>query len=164
MKILLIVLGLLVALILIIVVIGAMLPKRHTATRTALIKATPERVFALISGSQEWRTDLKSSESFVEGGRHLRREVYKNGQKLTTELVESRPPWFLKGKIVDNPQFGGSWTFRVEQRQETCSVTITEDGEVYNPVFRFVSRFIIGHTRTIDNYLVMLSAAAESRK
>ena len=32
-------------------------------------------------------------------------------------------------------------------------VTITEHGSVYNPVFRFVSRFIMGHTATIDGYL-----------
>jgi hypothetical protein len=30
---------------------------------------------------------------------------------------------------------------------------ITEEGEVYNPIFRFVSRFIMGHTATIDSYL-----------
>jgi hypothetical protein len=38
-------------------------------------------------------------------------------------------------------------------------VQITEDGEVYNPVFRFVSRFILGHTRTMDFYLRALGNA-----
>ena len=33
---------------------------------------------------------------------------------------------------------------------------ITEDGEVYNPVFRFMSRFIIGHAATLDQYLTAL--------
>ena len=32
-------------------------------------------------------------------------------------------------------------------------VTITERGSVYNPVFRFVSRFILGHTATMETYL-----------
>ncbi|HMA23731.1 MAG TPA: hypothetical protein VKP00_07045, partial [Gemmatimonadaceae bacterium] len=32
-------------------------------------------------------------------------------------------------------------------------VTIVERGSVYNPLFRFVSRFFMGHTATIDAYL-----------
>jgi len=32
-------------------------------------------------------------------------------------------------------------------------LTITEDGEVYNPVYHVVSRFVIGHTRSLDRYL-----------
>ncbi len=37
-------------------------------------------------------------------------------------------------------------------------VRVTEDGEVYNPLFRFVSRFIMGHTATMDRYLDDLAA------
>jgi hypothetical protein len=36
---------------------------------------------------------------------------------------------------------------------------ITEQGEVYNPVFRFVSRFVIGQNRTIETYLRDLGTA-----
>ena len=36
-------------------------------------------------------------------------------------------------------------------------MTISERGEVYNPLYRFVSRFFIGHTRTIDAYLAELA-------
>jgi hypothetical protein len=32
-------------------------------------------------------------------------------------------------------------------------LNITERGEIYNPVFRFVSRFILGYTGTLDTYL-----------
>lgn len=35
---------------------------------------------------------------------------------------------------------------------------ITERGEVYKPVFRFVSRFIIGHAATASAYLKSLGA------
>jgi len=37
-------------------------------------------------------------------------------------------------------------------------VRITEHGEVYNPVFRFVSRFIMGHSSTASAYLKALGA------
>jgi hypothetical protein len=37
-------------------------------------------------------------------------------------------------------------------------VAITEHGSVYNPAFRFVSKFIMGHTATIDAYLRALGS------
>jgi hypothetical protein len=41
---------------------------------------------------------------------------------------------------------------------------ITEDGEVYNPVFRFVSRFVMGHTATMDKYLADVGKAIDDRR
>jgi hypothetical protein len=165
MKIFLIGLGIAFLVVTLVMVVGALLPKHHVATRVATFKATPEQVFHLISGPQDWRTDLKNYQVFTENGRGMRREISKNGQTLTMEFVESQPPWLLKSRISDkNLPFGGSWTYRIEARNDGCALTITEDGEVYNPVFRFISRFVIGHTRTIDNYLSMLgNALAQNR-
>lgn len=161
MKVLLVVLSVFVLLIVVIVVAGAILPRQHTVSRTAVIQATPEHVFALISGPQNWRTDLKEYSFFDEGSRHLQRETDKHGQTITYEIVELQPPTLRKTTIADTSlPFGGSWTWKVQPQNDGCAVTITEDGEVYNPIFRFVSRFIIGHTRTIDNYLGMLTQAA----
>jgi len=162
MKILFIVLGVIIFAIAAVVVVGALLPKSHTASRTAVIKATPEQVFALISGPQDWRTDLKEYKFFDESGRHMQRDTDKHGQTITYEIVQSQPPTLRKTTIADkNLPFGGSWTWNIQPESDGCAVTITEDGEVYNPVFRFVSRFIMGHTRTIDNYLAMLENAAK---
>ena len=36
-------------------------------------------------------------------------------------------------------------------------VTITEDGEVSNAIFRFMSRYVFGHTATLDAYLISLA-------
>lgn len=162
MKIALIVLVALVAFVILIVAIGAMLPKQHTASRTVELRATAEQVFALISGPQDWRTDLKEYKFFDERTRHMVRESDKHGQTITYEIVQSQPPSLLKRTIADkNLPFGGSWTWKIVPQGSGCSVTITEDGEVYNPVFRFVSKFIMGHTRTIDSYLAILSRALE---
>jgi hypothetical protein len=32
-------------------------------------------------------------------------------------------------------------------------IHLVRHGEVYNPVFRFVSRYVMGHSATIDKYL-----------
>ncbi len=57
-------------------------------------------------------------------------------------------------KILDEElPFGGSWTFEMKENGDEVALTITENGEVYNPVFRFMSRFIFGHYATMDRYL-----------
>jgi len=84
---------------------------------------------------------------------------------MTYEIVESQPPTLLKRAIADKSlPFGGTWTWNIQPAGEGSSVTITENGEVYNPIFRFVSRFVIGHTRGIDKYLAMLEAAIDGNQ
>ena len=49
--------------VLIVVVVGAMLPKAHTASRTARVAMPPEALYALLSDVdryQSWRPDVKS--------------------------------------------------------------------------------------------------------
>ncbi|MFZ0819568.1 MAG: hypothetical protein WAM91_05830 [Candidatus Acidiferrales bacterium] len=41
----------------------------------------------------------------------------------------------------------------------TATVRATEDGQVYNPLFRFISRFVVRQTRTIDAYRHRLGKA-----
>lgn len=50
MKIVLMVMGGIVLLIAAVVVIGALLPKAHVATRSATYRASPEKLFSLIGG------------------------------------------------------------------------------------------------------------------
>jgi hypothetical protein len=40
---------------------------------------------------------------------------------------------------------------------DAVGVTITEDGEVSNALFRFMSRYVFGHTATLDAYLASLA-------
>jgi hypothetical protein len=42
-------------------------------------------------------------------------------------------------------------------------VTITERGEIYNPIFRFVARFFLGYTATMDATLRALSTQVSTR-
>ncbi len=43
------------------------------------------------------------------------------------------------------------------QAADGSHLNITERGEIYNPIFRFVSRFILGYNRTMDAYLQNVS-------
>jgi hypothetical protein len=164
MKIVLSFVGVLVLLVAVVVVIGMLLPKRHVASRSAVIQATPERLFALISGSQMWRPEVKSCELIEKDGKHFQRETSQRGETVLYELQGSKPSLAIERRIAsENLPYGGKWSFTLEpvngEANQETRVRITEDGEVYNPVFRFVSRFVMGHTATLDAYLKALGKA-----
>jgi len=52
--------------------------------------------------------------------------------------------------------FGGRWEYDVAPDGNGSRLTITERGEVYNPIFRFMARFIFGYTKTIEEYQAAL--------
>jgi hypothetical protein len=117
---------------------GAALPTAHVASRSRRLSARPDIVWGLINdpvATKGWGDDAK------------------------TEVVEQDAPRLLVTKIVGESAYGGTWTFEIApDGHEASTVTITERGEVYNPLFRLVSR-VIGPTRTIDGYLAKLDAA-----
>ena len=134
----------------IIVLIGAMLPKQHVASGKVLVSASAGDVFALIAGPSNWRGvkyELLSDSPLNW------RETESGGDAITYERIETSPPKRIVNRIADPKlPFGGSWTYEIAATGNATELTITENGEVYNPLFRFVSRFIIGHTATIEKF------------
>ena len=155
MKWLLIVVLSIVGLLLLIVLVGALLPQKHRVSRTFALLQPVETVWNLISGPPTWRSDITNYQSLPPNdGHRMWRETDKHGQTITYEAMESSAPHKLVVRIADPKlPFGGTWTYDLSPSASGCSLTITEDGEVYNPLFRFVSRFIVGQTATIDNYV-----------
>jgi hypothetical protein len=160
MKWLLVVVLSLAGLLLLVVVIGALLPQKHKVSRTVSLHHPAEIVWALISGPPNWRPDVSNYQELPpHDGRRMWGETDKRGQTITFEAIESLPPRRRVTRIADtNLPFGGNWTYEIAPRGDSCSLTITENGEVYNPLFRFVSRFIVGQTATLDGYLNALNA------
>jgi hypothetical protein len=81
-----------------------------------------------------------------------------NSGTIPFETTVSEPAGKLVVSIADPKlPFGGTWTYEIHAIPEGSALRITENGEVYNPIFRFVSRFVLGHTGTIDAYLNSLA-------
>ena len=163
MRIALYVVGGLVALVLAIVVIGYLLPQSHTASREITVAAPPDKVFALIgtpSDYPRWRSDVDSVEVLApESGKDRFREIGDNGA-LLMRVEERLPDSRLVTVIADTTlPFGGKWTYELTPSGTGTRLRITENGEVYNPVFRFMSRFVFGHTASMDKYLADLEKA-----
>ena len=149
--------GVIVAVVLIVLVVGWSLPVKHRATADATVNASPQSLYQLITAVDrfpEWRSSVKSIEHATDSAGKTRfREVGSNGSILY-EVADAVPNHRLVTKIADpSLPFGGTWTYELSPRGDSTTLRITEDGEVYNPVFRFVSRFVMGHTGTINKYL-----------
>ena len=151
----LIVAGVLCLLVALVLVIGYLLPVGHEASAETTVDRPPARVFALltdVAGFPRWRSDVKSVDlvapdppRWVEHG--------SNGD-IAFESVERDPPRRLVTRIADRSlPFGGTWTYELTPAGSGTRLRITEHGEVFNPVFRFMSRFVFGHTATIDRFL-----------
>jgi hypothetical protein len=60
-------------------------------------------------------------------------------------------------RIADkNLPFGGNWVYEIDPVPNGARRRITENGEIYNPVYRFVSRFFLGYSGSIEQYLTNL--------
>ena len=156
MRYVLIVLGVLVIALLAVALIGWRLPVAHVASRSVQVPAAPDSVFTLISTFERyptWRKGVKAVDVTTEQGTTRFREDGSNGPILF-EVVERNAPRRLVTRIADKSlPFGGRWIYEVTPSPAGSELRITEEGEVYNPIFRFVSRFIMGHTAGIDGYL-----------
>src|SRR5260370_37280648 len=147
----------LVALVLAVWVIGSVYRKGRPVARTIRMKQSTDAVWAVITDSQAmpaWRPNVVKVERLADQNGHaVWRETYKDGQTLPLEMVESQPPKRLVARIADPKlPFGGAWTYEITPAEGGCPIAITERGEVYNPVFRLVSRFM-NQTGTISIYL-----------
>ncbi len=142
-------------------IIGALLPVRHRATRRAHYKVAPDALYAVLAGPPDWRTGVESYGVLPDrDGRKRWWEEDSHRQKVTFELVEARPGARMQTRIADRSlPFGGTWTFEIVPAADGGSeLRITEDGEVYNVIFRFMARFVLGYYGSIEAYLKDLGA------
>jgi hypothetical protein len=142
-----------------VLLVGSSLPVKHEVTREATYRATPAQLFALIRNVNDypsWQRSVSKVEMLPDVDGKQRMRETNSGQAITYELSDIVPNQRMVSRIVDAKlPFGGSWTYELipGQAADATTLRITENGEVYNPVYRFVSRFVMGHSATIDKYL-----------
>jgi uncharacterized protein YndB with AHSA1/START domain len=145
----------------VVALLGSRLPVAHVASRSVTISAPIDDVFRTMTdfgSAPAWRKEVKSMSVTTDPATGRQRYVEdSNSGKMTMEVEQVTPPTRFVTRIVDEGlPFGGAWAHALESQGNATRVTITEHGEVYNPIFRFVSKYIMGHTSTIDSYLTSL--------
>jgi len=74
------------------------------------------------------------------------------------EVSEDVPGQRLVTRILNTDLgYSGKWTYEFIPENGGTRVKITEDGVVSNVIFRFMSRYVFGHTATLDTYLTSLA-------
>jgi len=161
MKWVLIVLGAVLALVALMVLIGAFVPREHRATSTVTLRQAPDSVWKVVrdlGGVPAWWPEIKESV----------RQPDKNGQEVWRQkmsgwdvpliVIESTPGRRLVTQIDTSAggAFGGTWTYELVPDAGGTKISVTEGGWIGNPIFRFLSRFVFGYYGTLDGYLKAL--------
>lgn len=146
----LVILGLLI---LAMVITGSILPEKHVASVSREFQSSREEVWTVLTDFgkwPEWRTDLKE----IKVGNKTFTEISTDGETIDFLIEDFQTPERMVTRIT-TPElpFGGSWTYELTPYGTGCRLTITENGEVYNALFRFMSKYMFGHTATMEKYL-----------
>ncbi len=152
----------LVLLVVAIASVGALLPVAHVASRSGDFEQPPDTLYGVVNDVArypEWWSDVSRVEMLEPVDGRVRFREHMTTGPIVMEIVEARPASRVVTRIADPDQpFGGTWTFEITPTAGGSRLTITERGEVYNPVFRFMSRFVFGHTGTLESFLRALGA------
>jgi hypothetical protein len=166
MKMLLIIAGIIVAVLVLCVVamlvIGSRLNPNHIASRSIRLQKPTGDVYAAIRDFEHapgWRSDVKQIELLGSVDGHVRFREHGSNGVVNYEVMEDVPGQRLVTRILDQDLgYSGSWEYVIVPDASGSTLTITERGEVSNPLFRFMSRYVFGQTAMIDGYLKALAA------
>jgi hypothetical protein len=157
MKSLVLILSVLAGLVLVMAAIGALLPRAHQASRTADFRQPPAVLYGLVrdfATATPWRSDILRAELLLPEGGQARFQETSRHHTITYAVVEDRPAERLTMKITDeNLPYGGSWTYEFTPTAAGTTLRITENGFIKNVWFRFLARYVIGYTGSMETRL-----------
>ena len=155
------VVGGLIVLVLGLVLVGMLLPRKHVASSTIELGKPPAEVWALIrdlGAAPGFWPEIKASVRQPDrDGREVWLQTMKNGFALPLVIEEDLPPTRMVTRIAieGKAPFGGIWIYELAESGAGSRVKVTEDGFVDNAFFRVISK-MMGHHTTIDSYLSAL--------
>ena len=157
MKIVLYIVAAAVALIALIALAGSLLPRQHVAARSARFRTPADSLWSALTdfaALPAWAPELTRVERLADHNGHPVWLHVGPRWSAPMEVTELVPPRRFSLRIADPKlPFGGAWTYELAASEGATLVTITENGEIGNPVMRFLSRFVFGQTSTMDGYL-----------
>jgi uncharacterized protein YndB with AHSA1/START domain len=157
MKWILVLLGVLVAAVAIAYTVGARLPQDHLAVVRARFAAPPDSVYDAITNVDaypKWRKDVKSvSRLPARNGHTAWRETAGSGVLDYEATVAIRPNRVVNTIITKDAGFTGRWIFQILPDSTGSTLTVTEEGAVQQPIFRFLQRYVFGTHAAMETFL-----------
>ena len=137
-------------------VVGSLLPVGHRATVSRTLPADAEVVWQRIDRVEAWPTWRNVRVEMLSGNSA---RVDDGWETLTYRIERPRARTLVTEIVTPGLPYGGRWTWAVTPSDGGTVVTVVEDGEVYDPFFRFFSRFVFGHDSTMRGVLDELEAS-----
>jgi uncharacterized protein YndB with AHSA1/START domain len=143
------------------VAVGFVLPRGHVATHVVRYPVGPDSVWAVVTDFQSvprWFAGVRSSIRVADINGHPTYREDLDGFKAELETAEWDPPRRLVRVVhSENAGFRGSWTWLLAPDGNGTRLTMIEQGEVDNPLFR-VMVAMMDETATIRAYADALGA------
>lgn len=135
---------------------GSLLPVEHRATVSRTVPADVDAVWERIDRIEAWPTWREVEVDVLSGDSVRVRDAW---ETLTYRIERPRPRTLVTEIVTPGLPFGGRWIWSVAPTDGGTIVTLVEDGEVYDPFFRFFSRFVFGYEATMRGVLDELEVA-----
>lgn len=141
---------------------GRTLPVEHLASSAMVYREPADTIWSHvrdISRYAEWWPDIESTRLVPDvEGREVWQLANRRDPGFPMVVVVSEPPHRLVTRVIDDGlPFGGTWTYEVTALDAGTRLTITEDGRIYSPIFRAVSRWFMGYHGTQEGFLTALA-------
>lgn len=162
-KILLIIAAVILLGLIALVIWATTLPKTVSASRTAVLPASPQIVFAVVEAVEKqptWRTGVASVEVRDAGASWT--EVTDRGMRIEFQRVDSRPPEVLSVRFSSVSGFSGEWRGEFAAEQAGTRVTFTETVTTPSPIGRVMARVFAPPGAHIEQYISDLRRAIET--
>jgi uncharacterized protein YndB with AHSA1/START domain len=157
MKWILTVIGALALLVAIAYGVGARLPREHVATVRAHFRQPPDSIYRVlmdVATYPSWRSDVDRVEREPDRNGHIVwRERERMGGLEYEFTVAVRPTRLVSAIITPDAGFTGRWIYQILPDADGTVLTITEEGTVENPLFRFLSRYLFGNYGSMETML-----------
>lgn len=137
------------------------LPREHRASSTIEVAATPEELWPLVAdleGQAEWSEMIHSVDvSETADGQKLYTQMTDMGP-LPLVVVLSEEPERFKTEIHGTDMgWGGTWDWTIEPTDAGSRMTIVEEGWIENPVFKFLSHYVMEPHEAMDSVLTLIA-------
>lgn len=147
-----------VVLLIVAAVVGMLMEPGHVVTREAIYAHPPEEVWRVITRfdrTPAWRSDVEAVQ--IESGDPIQFVEMGNQGPMPMEVTEQEAPHRMVIMARDpSLPFTGSWTFELAPTEGGTRLSVTEQGSIDNPLFRFVARVFMDPADTAQTYLVDL--------
>ncbi|MFL5330547.1 MAG: SRPBCC family protein [Gemmataceae bacterium] len=157
------VLGLIAGLLSVMTIFGLFIPRDHVASRELTLHQHADEVWRVLRDAPNWPSWWKILQKVEplpdRDGKPAHQLHFADGRNKFDLVVRSaREPAELVTEIDDaRKMFQGTWTYVLTPSKDGCTVRLTENGSVPNPLIRVMARLMMNQAMYIESNLTALA-------